>query len=486
MGICTSTKQKNVKANQKNDPKADGKDKDKPKDDKEGNKNEGEKKDESKKEESNKKLPGEEGEKPDKSFNSMDVKSNDNVENNANENEKTSKFEEIKVTFNNKGNNELVETFKTSEKISVLFKYLEKVNKYAEYDLLYGENGESLLSRMNNSIGSVFSDVDNVELSMFYFGLEISDNLKKEYEINTTLIGAPLFDLGGDIGLLIFHKFEKKFSSLIIKEEKLSKFSHLSSYCNCKNCFFICGGESDENKTNNNINFNPEQFIANFCEIDLFSPSTINDLKPLTQPRAWHSMIFIPTKYIFIVGGNTNKVEIYETEKKTLQVDSEMKEIRNECTLFCMNNSILYAFGGCKYDGTYLKNVEKCNLRRNERKWEMVNFKTSGNANFQDCFYVPVLKNDNNLILFSTNESDNNNYDNLLFDNENEDNPTISNYKSDDKIIYVCPEKIFHPIGEDTYVLIPLIGRCVNYYKIKSDMKLIKEEDLDALKEIID
>ena len=486
MGICTSTKQKNVKANQKNDPKADGKDKDKSKDDKEGNKNEGEKKDESKKEESNKKLPGEEGEKPDKSFNSMDVKSNDNVENNANENEKTSKFEEIKITFNNKDNNELVETFKTSDKISVLFKYLEKINKYAEYDLLYGENGESLLSRTNNTIGSIFPDVENVEISMFYFGLDISDDLKKDYEINTTMLGVPLFDLGGDIGLLIFHKFEKNFSSQIIKEEKLTKFNHLSSFCNCKNCLFICGGESEENKTNNNIKFNPEHFINNFCEIDLFSPTTINDLKPLLQPRAFHSMIFIPGKYIFIVGGCTNKVEIYDTEKKTLQVDSEMKEPRNECTLFCMNNSILYAFGGSKDDGTYLKNVEKCNLRRNERKWEMVNFKTSGNINFQDCFYVPILKNDNNLILFSTNECESNNYDNILFDVENEDNPTISNFKSDVKIIDVCPEKIFHPIGEDTYVLIPLIGRCVNYYKIKSDMKLTKEQDLDALKAIID
>ena len=486
MGICTSTKKKEIKANQKNETKTDGKDKEKPKDDKESSKNVGDKKEETKKEESSKKLPGEEGEKANKSFNSVEEKNNDKNENNANDSQKASKFEEIKVTFNNKGNNELVETFKTSDKISVLFKYLEKVNKYAEYDLLYGENGESLLSRMNNSIGSVFIDVDNVEITMFYFGLDISDNLKKEYEINTTMLGVPLFDLGGDVGLLIFHKFEKKFSSQIIKEEKLTKFNHLSSFCNCKNCLFICGGESEENKTNNNINFSPEHFITSFCEIDLFSPTSINELKPLSQPRAWHSMIFIPAKYIFIVGGNTNKVEIYDTEKKTLQVDSEMKEIRNECTLFCMNDSILYAFGGSKDDGTYLKNVEKCNLRRNERKWEMVNFKPIGNISFQDCFYVPALKSDNSLILFSTNECENNNFDNILFDVENEDNPTISNYKSDVKIIDVCPEKIFHPIGEDTYVLIPLIGRCVNYYKIKSDMKLTKEQDLDALKAIIE
>ena len=99
---------------------------------------------------------------------------------------------------------------------------------------------------------------------MLYLGLEISLNVKNDYEVSTTLIGEPLFDFGGNIGLLIFHKYEKSFTSEILKNEKLSKYNHLSSYCNCRNVLYICGGESQENQGTNNRNY-----ISDFTEIDL-------------------------------------------------------------------------------------------------------------------------------------------------------------------------------------------------------------------------
>ena len=56
-------------------------------------------------------------------------------------------------------------------------------------------------------------------------------------------------------------------------------------------------------------------------------------------------MIYVPNKYIFIVGGsNTKSVELYDMEEKKITKDSELNELRCECTLFLVNNMYLYAF----------------------------------------------------------------------------------------------------------------------------------------------
>ena len=109
----------------------------------------------------------------------------------------------------------------------------------------------------------------------------------------------------------------------------------------------------------------------------MFNTESINDLPSLEHPRAWHSMIFIPPKYIFIVGGDTKVVEIFNIEKQELTPDSEMNEVRNECTLFCLNDSILYALSGLSMNGSYIKDIEKCNLRAAEREWKLVKLKES-------------------------------------------------------------------------------------------------------------
>ena len=46
-------------------------------------------------------------------------------------------------------------------------------------------------------------------------------------------------------------------------------------------------------------------------------------------------MIYIPNKYIFIVGGsNTKSVELYNIETNQLVKDSELNENRSECMSF--------------------------------------------------------------------------------------------------------------------------------------------------------
>jgi hypothetical protein len=471
-GVCNSIKDKNVKANQKDKGKEEGnnnKDKDKKDEKEEGKEKEGNDAQKSKEEENKDK----------------------NEDNKEKEKKDVKIFPEITFKIENK-DQEYTEKVKSTEKISHLFTLISKYKKkkYSEYDLLTDEEEEeghvSLSSKLNEEIGSVFPNKENVSLKMLYLGLEISLDIKSDYEVTTTLLGEPLFDLGGNIGLLIYHKYEKSFTSEIIKNQKLTKYNHLSSYCNCKNVLYICGGESQENRGTNNRNY-----ISDFTQIDLFNTESINDMPGLEEPRAWHSMIFIPSKYIFIVGGDTKVVEIFDIEKKKLTTDSEMNEIRNECTLFCLNDSILYAFSGTSKTGNYLKNIEKCNLRNSKREWTLIEYK-SENADFQDCFYISSFyEKSSNAILFASNENENYNYDSLIFEvkegeAEEDDEHNLKVFETEEKLVDVCPEKVFHPISDNTSVLIPLTGNIVTLYSIGSDLKLNKKLFPDALKKILD
>jgi hypothetical protein len=337
----------------------------------------------------------------------------------------------------------------------------------------------SLSSKLNEKLGKIFNDLDEADVNMLYLGLDISDDIRTEYENTNTVLGMPLFDLGGDIGLLIYHKIEQKFTTEIIKSKKLLKFNHLSSICNGKNILYLSGGDI----TKNSGKSEPTNY---FISIDLLKTKSINELPKLNVPRSWHSMIFIPKKYIYIVGGGTLETELYDIEKKTITVDNKMNELRNECTLFVMNNSILYAFCGISPEGTFLSTVERCNLRQKERIWSFVNYSTADNTLFEECFYACTFFSDTSLILFAVNEDQKNEFSSILFDLEYEDNPTLSYYESGGKITDVVPEKIFHPIGQNTSILIPLVGTKAKIYKINDALKLNTEYFPDALKDIME
>ena len=423
-----------------------------------------------------------EEEKKDKENANKEKEKNDSkikeIKEEENENELSSREITFKIINKDK---EYIEKVKSSEKISYLFDLISKykTKKYSEYDLIFEED-VSLASKLTEEIGSIFKKEDDITLKMLYLGLNISFNIKKDYEDSNTLIAQPLYDLGGNIGLLIYNKFENSFSSEILKSEKLLKYNHLSSYCNSKNVLYICGGETKENIGTNNRNY-----ISNFTKIDLFSTESINDLPSLEHPRAWHSMIFIPPKYIFIVGGDTKVVEIFNIEKQELTPDSEMNEVRNECTLFCLNDSILYALSGLSMNGSYIKDIEKCNLRAAEREWKLVKLKES-DIEIQTCFYISCFTtNSSNIILFAANENENHDYNSLEFEDSDEEG-NLKLFKSNINITDVCPDKMFHPINNDMSILIPLIGNHVSVYLINNNLKLEKKSFPDAFKQIYD
>lgn len=400
-------------------------------------------------------------------------------EKNSNEKEEKDNYPDIIITYMFNGKSEFEQTFKTKDNISNLFDILlEKKSKYAEYDLIVNDK-ISLSTKLNEKIGSVFPKTVKAEVNMLYLGLDISDDIKSEYENNTEVIGSPLYNLGENFGVLIYFIKDNIFRAEIIKNKKLSKFNHLSSVCNMNNVLFISGGDEQKNNTGKTKPINL------FYSIDLLKTNKIEELPSLNTPRCFHSMIYIPKKYIFIVGGGTLDVELYDVKKKEISIDSQMKETRNESTLFVMNNSFLYAFCGISPKGAFLSTVEKCNLRQKERSWSYVNYAMADNTIFGECFYIGHFFSDSSIILFASNEGDNNEYSNILFDIEYEDSPTISYYEGDNKINDVVPEKIFYPVGDGNAIMIPLVGTTAKIYKIDEAIKLNVENFPEALKDIV-
>ena len=385
---------------------------------------------------------------------------------------------DILINYLYKGKSEFEQIFKTKDNISNLFDILlEKKSKYSEYDLITSEN-INLSTKLNEKIGTIFPDTENAEVTMEYLGLDIASDIKEEYEKYFQVIGTILFDLGENIGILIYNIKENSFTAEIIKDKRLYKFNHLSSICNGNNILYISGGDD---KNNNSGKAKP---IKDFCCIDLFSKN-IEELVNLKIARCWHSMLYVPKKYIFIIGGNTLDVELFDIKKGEISIDSKMNEIRNECTLIVMNNSILYTFCGISPDGSFITTVEKCNLRQKERSWSYVNYSTADNTLFEGCYYISHFFSDTSLILFAANEGDKNEFSNILFDIEDEENPTISYYEGENKIIDVVPEKIFYPIENNNAAMIPLITTMAKIYLIDENGKLNIENYQNALKDIV-
>ena len=393
-------------------------------------------------------------------------------------------------------------TYSTKEKIATLFDILyQKENKYSEYDLITSEQ-VSLKSHLNEPICKIFPDNEEIELNLFYLGLEISNDVRKEYESSITIIATPLFNIGDDIGLVIYNKFTKKVSGKILNNSRdLTKFNHLSSFCNGRNFLFIAGGEIDKGMIGeaykklstkgtvasnvSDVNEQNKNYLNDFYSIDLIHYDKIEVLPHLMIRRAWSSMIFVPPKYIFIVSGTTTAVEIYDMEKKMINHDSDLNEKRGECTLCCINNSILYAFCGFAVGENYLSTIEKCNLRNEKRTWSLVNYSTNDECLFEQCYYACSFFSDNSIILFGASESEKNSFQNILFDTEDEDNPIITYYDSEVKIRDVIPEKFFQPLSDNTSILFPLTTSECKMYKIDQNMKLIEEKFPDILNEIM-
>jgi len=475
MGACHSSKDKNKKEGdviKANDPNK-----------KDDDKKTQEKDEEKKEEDKNNDKENNDDKKSNKNDNEKKEEDKDNEKDSDSSSDKDSpkpQFEEINVIYILKGEEKYSKKYSTLVRIATLFDILyEKENKYSDFDLLTSEM-VSLKSHLNDRICKIFPDKDSIELNLFYMGLEISDDVLKDSEISTTIIATPLFDISDNLGFVLYNKYSKKLSCTILNNDEnkdLNVFTQLSSFCNGNNMLYISGGEAK-----NSVSESP--FLNDFYCINLLDIKKSHKLPNLNEARALHSMIFIPPKFVFIVSGTTNSVELFNTEKNEIQIDSMLNEKRCEPTLICLNNAMLFAFCGFVIGDSFLSTIEKCNLRNSRRLWTYVNYQTLDNVIFEECYYVASYFSESSIILFGSDESQKKNFQNIMFDLEDEENPTISLYQSEIKITDVCPEKYFHSISGGCSLMFPLISGEVIMYKIDENAKLSKEEYPDILEEI--
>jgi hypothetical protein len=180
---------------------------------------------------------------------------------------------------------------------------------------------------------------------------------------------------------------------------ELAYFGDFSAYCNGNNYLYLSGGEDSKEGYQDFTMEN--KYLTWMAKINLID-GKLTKLDSFTSPRFWHSMIFIPNRYVFIVGGNyTKSVEILNTDTGEITEDSILNEFHSEPSLCLVNENYLYCFMGFKYEGdnSYSSIIERCNLRTKKRTWEIVTLATD-TCDIQTRFFTISYFNDDNLLIF--------------------------------------------------------------------------------------
>jgi hypothetical protein len=429
----------------------------------------------------NKKPPKQQSEQP--LPNNNDNSNNITVDNVNNEDANVSEHNQptvlnIEFTFVENGEIKHVVSLSTLNIIQSIFDEIkQKVNKYAEYDIVMSNN-QSLLSCLNDKIYKVFPNESEHELTLLYLGLNIADNVIKAYETNISIIATPLLDIGDKIALVYYNKFTQQVSHCVLDNESLSIFTHISAYCNGNNMLFISGGETTSSNYHNA-----------FYAIDLFNSDKTEQLPNLNEARGWHSMLYVPNSFVFIVGGTSKAVEVYDIDKGTIVCDSEINELRRETTLCLVNNALLYCFGGFVFeDECFSTTVERCNLRESKRKWVYVNYIQNDNSFFDECYYLASYYTNDAIVLFKVVESDSGNESEcggIVFDFENEDKPIINSFNNTDVVTGIFNEKFVIPIANNCKVVFPMITDKVVLYTCESNCQIKEKVYSNILNELL-
>jgi len=309
-----------------------------------------------------------------------------------------------------------------------------------------------------------------------YAGLEVSRNVRREYADSTYSFAVPRFENGLN-SLMLYNKLTQEPLFTFYQDESLSylkTFNETSAFCNGNNKLFISGGEVR----------GPTQTYSNlFVEFDLANISQPNHLKilpNLINPRAGHSMIFVPPKYVFIVGGsNTKSVEVFDTETNQITHDSNLLEQRFEVSLCCVDNTYLYAICGFVLGGNFVNSFERCNLRARKREWEKVTINFKPNVIFEPSFFTVAFGRANSIVLIGSREKETKTESKNYILNLNQGVNEVDYYPLKCEDYFVSQEKFMLPKDEKTSILLPYLtdGAKVLFFDSDSDeLRMVKFE----------
>jgi hypothetical protein len=318
----------------------------------------------------------------------------------------------------------------------------------AEFCLL-SSSGQDITALKDKKLGEIAGPQDSLSVTVKYLGLEFNINPKLAYS-QTNVIGAPKYD-SDPLEIITWDKRDKKFKTIPVRDNLVKDFGYFSSFCNAKNFLYLSGGERDK-KTDKATE---TELMSNFVSIDL-SSGKVKDLKNLYKARSMHSSIWVPDRWIFIVGGtDTRSVDLYDIDKNTITQDSMMNEDRSEPSLCFVKDdqyAYLYAFCGFKYKSSPNNTIERCNLQVKNRTWEMVNYTASGTP-LNICFFATsYLKEDKVLLLGGSESTKSNSEKNYSYGWKN-NTVDVSNINS---VAEVFNEKFFIPMGDSWSALLPM------------------------------
>lgn len=364
-----------------------------------------------------------------------------------------------------------------------LSKALENIPTLKNYEYeLYDDNNSALMSYRDKTIRSLFNPNQGVipdipiRLRLLPIIKQTSHNLKLAYMQSVHLFGTLDFSIEGKLGIYVYDPVTGSLKNnyySIAQYPEFKNLSDLSAYCNADDRIFISGGEDMETtlKVGNeeceliprNTGEPIKEALAEFLEINLFQiPNKVISPKKclkLRKRRTWHSMIFVPPKYIYIVGGvGVRMVEAMDINSYSIWEDSVLNEERCEPSLAVINEGYLYAICGYnKTTGRMNESIEKCRLSVHPHTWQNVNINFDIQSKFDPSFFGVGYARDG-LILLGGKESEEQNQSYFLKPGEQEDSITevapIQGIKEEERYIY--KEKFFIPISNKQAVLLPI------------------------------
>ena len=363
-----------------------------------------------------------------------------------------------------------------------------KLKANADFIIEFDNNMKIGYDKINKTFNDILIEIFNknipetINMKYSYKGLDIPESkneIIEAYIESNKIIGSVILDNPELFCIITYEKDMKLIKPYYYKRkdnEELIKFNSFTAFCNGKDKLYFSGGENEQT-------YDADRTILkynDFFYIDLTNLKEnenkieIKELPNLNESRTWHSMIYIPYKYIFIVGGsNTKSVEIYDMETNEIEKDSELNEFRSECTLCLVNNIYLYAFWGFLLHQEYNISIERCNLLKEERKWDYVYINEKSVPNIRLSFFAISYFNDDKILLIGGNDNgDEKRYDYIYkIGNNDEEKDEIEEYKCNiDENNSVFKDKLFMPVEEDKSVNIPLIiGDDIKMYIIDTN-----------------
>ena len=249
----------------------------------------------------------------------------------------------------------------------------ENLNPEAVY--IHSGNPLDVNQRIIDLIPQNVSRLTNVELILDTVQMALE---KKEKHIFYERILKPV---ANPFSLILFLPNEfifsyKNYSQETLEYFKLENFSYNdNSCCNTPKDLFISGGKNG---------------TKDFWKINNIK-TNIEKLKDLPFSKTLHSMIYIPKKYIYFIGGNSKDVFYYDEFEDAFNDWSNLNNEIFSPALTLVDNTFIYAFGVQKFRN---KNdfIERTNLRE-KPKWEILNIKLN-NLIFNMKNFGAVLSDD--------------------------------------------------------------------------------------------